>query len=491
MAVRAALGATRWRLVRHVLMESLVLALLAACLGLLLAWWGQAVLMSLLQAFQAGTHFEVDMDANVWAFAAGTTAATAMLVGLLPALLAARAQPAVGLRNPRILGIPRLRLGRLLVTTQVAISVVLVTGAVLMARTLANLHEVELGFDPDDLLVFRLNAAQGGIPDSQLADFYERVREAVAAVPGVTRVAYSDQSHVGAGFGTGYGITIPGRDAESLASSGMLVSETFLATMGIPLLQGRGFNAADTPSSGRVTIINQAFAAKMVLSVNPLGEIIKIGGDDCQIVGVCGNARLYDIRNEIQPIMYLSYRQHPGGEAWFEVRGELPPSVLGPAVSTAVADVASSLAVTGWTTQRELADRLVAAERMFAALGGGLALLAVVLSCVGIYGLMAYSVARRTREIGLRLALGARPLDVARGVVREAAWLAGAGAVAGVLAAMVGVRVIRSYLYGVAPHDPLSLIAAVALLGVVTAIAAWLPARRAARVEPMMALRCE
>jgi predicted permease len=491
MAVRAALGATRWCLVRQGLMECLVLALLAASLGLLLAWWGEAVLMSLLPAFQAGTYFDVGMDAKVWAFAAGTTAATAMLVGLLPALLAARVHPAVGLRNPRILGMPRLRLGRLLVTAQVAMSVVLVTGALLMARTLANLHDVELGFDPDGLLVFRLNAAQGGLPDSELADFYEQVRQAVAAIPGVTSAAFSDQSHVGAGFGTGYGITIPGRNAESLASSGMLVSETFLATMGIPLLQGRDFNAADTPTSGRVTIINQAFAAMLYPSVNPLGKILKIGADEVQIVGVCGNATLYDFRTGMAPIMYLSYRQRPYGEAWFEVRSGLPPFALGPAVTKAVADLAANVAVTGLTTQRELADRLVAEERMFAALGGGLALMAVVLSCVGIYGLMAYNVARRTREIGLRLALGARSRDLARGVVCEAVLLAGAGAVVGVLAAMAGVRVIRSYLYGVAPHDPPSLIAAVALLGVVAVIATWLPAHRAARVEPMVALRCE
>jgi predicted permease len=491
MAVRAALGASRWRLLRQVMIESLVLASLAAGLGLIFSWWGKAVLMGLLPAFEAGTYFDVRMDATVLAYAAGTTAATALLVGLFPAISTSRAQPAAGLLNPRILGTPRLRLGKLLVIAQVALSLMLVAGAGLMARTMTNLQHLELGFDPDRLLVFRLNAAQVGYPESQWGDYYERVRQAIAAVPGVSAVAFSDQSHLGAGFGTVYGVQIPGREAQTLSSSGLIVSDTFLTTMGIPLLRGRPFNAAATPASGGVTIVNQAFATKMFPDDDPLGQTLTIGGGECQIIGVCGNARLYDPRSETQPIAYLSYRQKPVRDAWFEARIILPPSALGSPVANAVADLDANLAVTGLTTQRELVDRVVAEERAFASLGGGLALLAVALASVGLHGLMAYHVARGSREIGLRLALGARPTEVALRVVREAALLVGAGTVLGVLATLGTARVIRSYLYGVALHDPLCLAAAVAVLALVAVVATWLPARHAARIDPMVALRRE
>ncbi len=491
MAVRAALGAGRWRLIRQVLADSVVLAVLAAGLGLIFAWWGQAALVWLLPGLQGEVHFDVRLDARVLLFTVGATAVTALLVGLLPGLMASRVTPAAGLRNPRILGTPRLRLGKLLVVGQMAMALVLVTGAGLMARTLTNLRRVDMGFDPHHLLVFRLNATQSGHPEAELPAFYERVREAVAAIPGVRSAGFSDQSHVGAGFGAGYGIEIAGRAGEPLSSSGLTASDTFLATMGIPLLQGRWFNTSDTPSSGRVIIVNQAFAEKMFPGETPVGKTCTIGGLEHAIVGVCGNARLYDFRMEVQPIVYFSYRQRPSPEAWFEARTALPPTALGTAVSKAVAQLDATIAVAGLTTQRELADRLVAQERMFASLGGGLALLSLGLSCVGIHGLMAYLVRRRTGEIGLRLALGARPIDVSRGVLQEAALLAGTGALLGGLAAVGATRVLRGYLYGVAPQDPLTLTTAAVLLGIAAIVAAWLPARRAARVDPLLALRCE
>ena len=491
LAVRAALGAGRGRLARQVLAECLLLALASAGLGLLLAWWGKALLVTLLPAFADYDHFDFRMDSRVLGFTLMATAATVLLVGAIPAFFASRARSAAGLQNPRILGAPRLRLGKLLVIAQVAISVVLLAGAGLMVRTLVNLSHIQLGFDADRLLVARLNAAQGGHPESQLAVFYERVGEAMAALPGVQSVAFSDQSHVGAGFGTGYGIRIPGREGKPLGTSGMIVSDTFLATMRIPLLLGRGFSSADAPAAGRVAVVNQAFADKMFPGQSPLGETFKLGQEEHQIIGVCGNARLYDFRAEMTPIAYLSYRQRPAPEAWFAIRTALPPSALGAAVRRVVTDLDRNLVVTGLTTQRELAGRQVAHERLFASLGGGLALLAVVIACLGLYGLMTYNVARRTGEIGIRMALGARPADAARWVLREAALLGGTGALLGVVAALGAVRVIQFYLYGVAPHDPLTLAVAVVVLVLVALLAAFLPARRAAKVDPMVALRYE
>jgi len=491
LAVRAALGASRWRLTRQVLTESLVLALAAAGVGLMFAGWGASLLTHLLPVLGEGSDYSVRLAPGVLAFTVGTTAMTVLLVGLLPALAASRAQPATGLQNPRVIGSPRLRLGKLLVVVQAAMALVLVAGTGLMARTLANLRRIDLGFNADRLLVFRLNAAQVGYPETQRAAFYERVREAVAAIPGVQAVAFADQSHVGSGFGSAYKIKIPGRSNDSLVTTGILVSDAFLATMQIPMLSGRGFDATDTPTAGRVAIVNQAFANEVFPGEPPLGKFFKLGNDECQIVGVCANALYYDVRNKTSAIAYLLFRQKPSEEAWFAVRTWLPPLALGSVVVKRVADLDPAIAITGLTTQRRLLDRLIAQERLFASLGGGMTLLAVGLAFLGVYGLLAYNVARRTGEIGLRLALGASPAQIARRELGEAVELAVAGAALGVPLALVAVRILRHLLYGVSPQDPGVLGAAVAVLVLVAIVAAWVPARRAARVDPMEALRCE
>jgi predicted permease len=491
LAVRAALGANRWRIIQQVLTESLVLTLTATGLGLLFAGWGAALLTRLLPVLGEGSHYNVRLAPGVLAFTVGTTAMTVLLVGLLPALAASRAQPATGLQNPRVLGAPRLRLGKLLVVVQVAMALVLVAGTGLMARTLTNLRRVDLGFNADHLLVFRLNAAQSGYLETQRAAFYERVREAVAAIAGVQAVAFADQSHVGAGFGTAYRIRIPGRDTASLVATGILISDDFLATMEIPMLSGREFEATDAPAGSRVAIVNQAFANEMFPGELPLGKFCKVDKDEYQIVGVCANAHYYHVRNKPSAIAYLLFRQKPSEEAWFLVRTSLPPLALGPAVAKRVADLDPSIATTGLSTQRQLVDDLVAEERLFASLGGGLTLLALGLACLGIYGLLAYNVARRTGEIGVRMALGASPAHIARRELGEAVGLAVAGSALGVPLALAAVRILRHLLYGVSPHDPGIMGAAVAVLVLVAMVAAWIPARRAAKIDPMLALRYE
>jgi predicted permease len=491
LAVRAALGASRWRMIRQVLTESLVLALGAAGLGLVFAGWGTALLTHLLPALGGGSYYPVRLAPGVLAFTVGTTAMTVLLVGLLPALAASRAQPADGLQNPRVLGAPRLRLGKLLVVAQVAMALALVAGTGLMARTLTNLRRIDLGFNAEHLLVFRLNAAQSGYPETERAAFYERVREAVAVIPGVQEAAFADQSHLGAGFGSAYRIKIGGRENELLTTTGILISDAFLATMQIPMLSGRGFTPADTSNASRVAIVNQAFANEMFPGEPPLGKFFKVREDEYQVVGVCGNARYYDVRNKPSAIAYLAYRQKPSEEAWFAVRTPLPPAALSSAVVKRLADLDPAVAITGLTTQRQLIDDLVAEQRLFASLGGSLTLLAVGLAFLGVYGLLAYNVTRRTGEIGLRMALGASPAQIARQELGEAVRLAFAGAALGVPLALVAVRILRHLLYGVSPQDPGVLGAAVAVLVLVAIVAAWVPARRAARVDPMEALRCE
>jgi predicted permease len=296
---------------------------------------------------------------------------------------------------------------------------------------------------------------------------------------------------MGAGFGSAYRIKIRGRENELLTTTGILISDAFLATMQIPMLSGRGFNPADTSNAGRVVIVNQAFANEMFPGEPPLGKFFKVREDEYQVVGVCANARYYDVRNKPSAIAYLAYRQKPSEEAWFAVRTPLPPPALGSAVVKRLADLDPAVAITGLTTQRQLIDDLVAEQRLFASLGGSLTLLAVGLAFLGVYGLLAYDVTRRTGEIGLRMALGASRAHIAWRELREAVGLAVAGAALGVALALVAVRILRHLLYGVSPHDPGILGAAVAVLVVVAIVAAWVPARRAARVDPMEALRCE
>jgi hypothetical protein len=269
----------------------------------------------------------------------------------------------------------------------------------------------------------------------------------------------------------------------------MVVSDSFLATLGIPLLRGRSFSVLDGPGSVRAAIVNQAFCQSAFAGQDPMGRFLKIGDRDHQIVGVCGNAK-YNIRDDVVPTMYLSYRQAPVADMWFAVRTAVAPLTLASDVRAAVATLDPLIPLTV-TTQTALCDLLMVKPRVYASLGVFFTLLVVALGCIGIYSLMAHNVALRTREIGIRMAIGARPQDVSRTILHEALLLAGLGAGIGVPLALVAVRVIRWLLYGVKPHDPATLGAAVIVLVSVTVLAGYLPARRAARIDPMAALRYE
>jgi hypothetical protein len=269
----------------------------------------------------------------------------------------------------------------------------------------------------------------------------------------------------------------------------MVVSDSFLATLGIPLLRGRSLSGLDGPGPVRATIVNQAFCQSVFPGEDPIGRFFKVGGRDHQIVGVCGNAR-YDVDESETETMYLSYRQVPMSEMWFAVRTAVAPLTLTAEVRKAVAALNPLIPLTV-TTQTALCDLLLLNRRVFASLGVFFTLLVVGLGCIGIYSLMAHNVALRTGEIGIRMAIGARPQDVSRAILREAMLLAGMGAGIGVPLALMAVRIVRWQLYGVTPHDPVTLGAAVIMLASVAVLAAWIPARRAAKVDPMVALRYE
>ncbi|MCL5278577.1 MAG: ABC transporter permease, partial [Planctomycetes bacterium] len=283
----------------------------------------------------------------------------------------------------------------------------------------------------------------------------------------------------------------PVQPEEHLSADQVVVNESFFATLGIPLLQGRSFMPSDTTDSPPVAVVNECFVRAYFPKEYPIGRIFKHGSRDVEIVGVCGNARYSDLRAEVPPIMYLPHAQRWEGRMCFEVRSVLPPVSIVPAVRKAVAALDRNIPLTDVQTQTEQIGRQLTLERLFAALCSFVALLALLLSCIGLYGLMAYHVARRRSEIGIRMALGARPRDVAWPVLRGALLLVGIGAALGGAGALALVQLIKSQLYGVAPHDPITLVGSVLLLLMVAALAAWLPARRAAKIDPMAALRHE
>jgi len=429
----------------------------------------------------------------VLVFTFGVSLATAVLFGLLPALRSAWIDPVAGIKTRAMAGASRLRLGRMLVTVQVSLSLLLVVGAGLAVRTFANLRAIDVGFDTENLLLFQLNAGQAGYKSEQLTQFYDHLGQSLEAIPGVRSVSYSSLIPLSGGRSSS-GISIPGRPTkpdEHLQADQMIVSGPFFATMGIPLLQGRTFESSDTADSPHVAVVNEAFLRAFLPEEYPLGRVFKHGNLDIQIVGVCGNAKYWNLRSEVPPIMYLPYPQWRQGRMCFEVRSVLPPASIIPAVRKAAAALDRTIPLTEVRTQTQQIDRELTIERLVAALCSFVAVLALLLSCIGLYGLMAYNVARRRSEIGIRMAIGARPRDVAWPVVRGALLLTGIGAILGGAGAVALMQLIKSRLYGVAPYDPLTLVGSAALLLTVAALAAWLPARRAARVDPMAALRCE
>jgi len=491
MAVRAAMGAGQWRLIRQSLTESMILSLAGVCFGLLFSIWIRAAMTGFIIDPSSNRHFNLQIDTSVLIFALAVGLVTTLLSGLFPALRAGNTDPSAGLKDGGSRGAPRLRLGKVLVTAQVGMSVLFVVVSGLLCRTLINLYRTDPGFDTENLLLVPIKPRQSLSPSKDMEGFYYTVREKIAGIPGVRSVALSNFTLLG-GSGKSPEISIPGRpDAGQLESLQLVVSDGYFATMGINLLQGRDFRVTDTDDSQHVAIVNEEFGRLFFPDENPVGQFITVQGDQCQIVGLCSNQKYQRLRQSISPIFYMPKTQIGWLFMTYIVRSVLPPMSLIPAVRRAVADIDRNLPLEGMTTQKLVIKESLRLERLMTSLFGSFALLALALSCIGLYGLMAYNVARRTGEMGIRKALGARPWDVAWPILREALTLAAIGLAIGLPVALALVRLIRAAFYGIEPHDPLMMIGTVVIMFTVAALAAWIPARRAAKVDPMEALRYE
>ena len=378
---------------------------------------------------------------------------------------------------------------------QVALSLVLVVGAALFIRSLLNLRSQALGFRADHLLLFRMDATTAGYEDGRLLDFYERVLERVSALPGVDAAAFSRWGLLEGGA-TRDGIrmpdTPPGR--QDVPVHVHYVSPGFFATMGIPMLAGRDLSTGDRETSARVAVINQALARQIARGgPDAVGRRFLFEAPDrpVEVVGLVADARFASLRDQAPATMYLPYRQYRQHRMSFAARVDGEPAALAESVRQAVAGVDAGVPLFGVRTQLEQLDVAVRQERVFAWLASGFGVLALTLACLGIYGTLGYGVARRWPEIGVRMALGATRRDVVSLILRESLAPVLVGAIAGVGLALATTRFVQSQLFEVAPRDPIALVAATAALVVAAAIAAWLPSRRAAGVDPVTALRCE
>ena len=508
MSVRMALGAGRWRIARQLLVESLLLASLGGAGGLVAGYFGSNAIPALMQDAWERSDFRIHFDWGVFAFTAAVTLVTGILFGLAPALAAARGDVSHGLkesaqtatRKRKGLG------GKALVGFQIALSTLLVIGAGLFLRTLAGLSEVNVGFRTDHLLLAEINPSQHQYPAGKDIRLHRQLEEAFAAVPGVESVAPATEAYLSNDL-----------DATDFIPQGQtydkdrtqeeeynVVGNQFFQTLAIPIRAGRAFGPQDTPDSQKVGIINESLARARFPGQNPVGKLFTVSthnahnhrsttGDDwIQIIGVCGDTSYANLRDAPPPQFFLPYAQQTEvGGMVYEVRTRVNADSIIPTLRAIMHRTDPSLPLINVRTEDQQIDADLTGERTIATLTSGFGLLALALAMVGIYGIMAYSVAQRTNEIGVRLALGAQQNQVRGMILSESARMAVAGVVAGLAAALLMTRLVQSMLYGIEPYDPLTLSSGAILLLSVALAASWIPARRAAAIEPMQALRHE
>jgi predicted permease len=496
IAVRLALGASRARLVAQLLAESLLLSLLGGLFGLLFAFWGADFLLSFLS--QARFTLELQPDLRVLGFNLSVAVLTGVLFGLAPALQATRPNLIEALKNeiPALTGAgSRFELRKLLVVAQVALSLLLLIGAGLFVRTLQNLKGIDLGFRADKVLLLSMNPGLNGYKPEQVKSFYAQLLERVNRLPGVQSASLADMPLMGGAWIDG--VSVEGYKAaagQDMSVSAKKVGPKFFETMGIPLLRGRDFNVQDEAGAPKVAVINETLARDFFGSDNPLGRRIGVGEKpEREIIGVIKDTKYRDLKKQAPRTVYVSLAQATpmSAELTLHVRTAGEPANLVAAIRREVETLDKNLPAYNVRTFTDLVAQSIYQERLIATLSSFFGLLALSLASLGLYGVMAYSVARRTREIGIRLALGAQTSNVLKLVVRQGMALALIGIGLGIVAAWSLTRVLSNLLYGVSPTDPLTFVTIPSALVGVALLACYLPARRATKVDPLTALRHE
>jgi predicted permease len=497
IAVRLSIGAGRLRLVRQLLTESVLLALAGGAAGVAVAIWSVRFITLLLSDGRSDFTLRADLNWHVLAAAVALSLLTGLVFGLAPALQATQVDLTAGLKHsrtgePRSRSLFRVGLGRVLVVSQIAIALLILVAAGLFVRTLSNLESINLGFNRQDILIFSLNARRAGHEPAEIVPFYERLRDQFAAIPGVRAAALSDTAL----FGMGFSGTMAGDGTEPLHSTGIVsVGRDFFLVTQVPILLGRPLDAHDRAG---VAVVDERFARAVFGSANPIGRTVHLpleqGKPAVEVVGVAGDIRYGRLKGEPEPVLYLPFAQPvfgPVNEAVFQLRTAGNPLNYVRAIRAIVRQADPNLPLADVKTQSALFDETISQEITFARLSTALALLAVVIAAVGLYGTVSYNVARRTSEIGIRMALGAQRRLVVWNVIREVLWMAVAGIAVSLPVAYLSSKLVESFLYGLKRNDPAALSLAAGLLLCAALLAGFIPARRASRIDPATALRHE
>jgi predicted permease len=497
-AVRLSLGAGRRRLIRQLFTESLLLALLGSAAGIFLAWWSGNLLLVMASTSQDPLPIDVTPNARILGFTLMASLLSTLIFGMAPALRASAIEPIAALKGGKGMSQSALRnrFGKGLVVAQVGLSLLLLVGAGLFVRTLINLQSLSSGYNQQNVLLFQIDTAATGYKDAQLGSLLGEVERKVKGVPGVQAAAFSFIIfNQGQWSGRAYTSNqkLPDGQNRAIYIRNNIVGQDFFTAMGLPIVLGRGFGAQDTRNSQKVALISEMMAQRYFPNISPIGRRFGNDGpessDQIEIIGVVKDAKSMSLTEEMQPMAYYPHSQRLAPLSRFVVRYSGSPAAVIPNVRRAIGEVDRKLPIDEVVSFSDHIGRSLTQQKLIARLATFFGLLALMLACIGLYGVMSYTVAQRTNEIGIRMALGARRSNVLWLVLSQTLMLVVAGVAVGLLAALAATRTISTMLYGLEPNDPATIVAAMLLLLIVAVAAGYMPARRAARVDPMAALR--
>jgi predicted permease len=468
--------------------ETMVLCLAGGTLGLLFAYWGKVAIGRLLAASDTGLRFDTSLDLKVLGFAILATFLASIFSGAFPALKSGNIDPLGALKEAGDQIASRSRIGRFLVVGQMALSLILVALAGLYSRTLSNLLRIDPGFSVERLLVFKVSPRDSGYKADRWTPYLDQVQRELALIPGVASATLSNVPLLRGGM-SGEAFLLEGSKVEYDAAT-LLISESFFSTMGVPIVLGRNLLASDRATSPRVVVVNQALVRKCFGHVDPIGQSIEVSGNKMEVVGVCGDIKYSDIRTPVLPTLYIPFRQQSEGSVFFALRTAVSPDSVASSVTKALASIDSNVPATEMATEEQLRDTTIGQQRSSAMSCVFLAILALILSSIGLFGLTSYEVTSRTKEIGIRVALGATRRQIMRPMWRDALFLSGIGAIVGLPLGLFLATHLDD-LYEVKSDDPYSFGLALFSLFAVASLASWVPIRKAISVDPIVALRRE
>jgi predicted permease len=500
IAVRLSLGASRSRLIRQLVTESVLLALIGGAAGLLFAVWGDSVLVNLLSSGQSPLNVELHLNGYVLAFTAGISILTGILFGSLPALRVTQVELAGAVKQAGSIIASRdhrFRSGKVVVAGQFALCLVLVTSSGLLLRTLRNLRAIDAGFETRQLLLFTVRPGLNGYKDNKLTAYYDDLKRRIESMPGVRSVSLSTRSPLGQGQGSS-GVVIPGYTTtdHDIDMNRHQVGADYFETLGIPITMGRGIRKQDGRNAPKIVVVNERLVRDVFHGDNPIGHHVRLGGatgPDYEIAGVARDVKYNRLQDDVPPTIYYPYLQFLSIPPLmvFEIRGSVDVSSLINPIQREAALLDRTVPVTDFKTETQLIEHTFVIERAFADLSAALGVLALVLAGIGLYGTISYAVSRQTKEVGIRMALGASPATILAVILRQIFTILASGLAAGILLTFMATPLLSSLLFGLAAHDAATIGASVFVIAGVMVLAGYLPARRAANIDPNRALRYE